>query len=162
MNLFWVPHPDGDSWSKAVVRFRRLNVLRRLPGSTNRSADGIALYPDERTLYVPNTDFADPYIYADDSAGDGTVGEQCSEQRIFFDSRPLARSGRRGGTDGMVVDDDGNLWATRPGGVLILDPTGRHLGTILTGQATANCTLDRDGSTLYITADGYLLRVRLG
>jgi gluconolactonase len=44
---------------------------------------------------------------------------------------------------------------------LILTPKGRHLGTILTGQATGNCAFGDDGSTLYITADMYLMRVRL-
>ena len=50
---------------------------------------------------------------------------------------------------------------TGPGGVLILSPQGKHLGTILTGQATANCAFGDDGSTLYMTADMYLLRVKL-
>ena len=60
----------------------------------------------------------------------------------------------------MKVDQMGNLWATGPGGVLIFDPKGKHLGTILTGQRTANCAFGEDGSTLFITADMYLLRIR--
>ena len=60
----------------------------------------------------------------------------------------------------MKVDQQGNLFATGPGGVLILSPDGKHLGTIETGEATANCAFGDDGSTLYITADMYLLRVK--
>jgi gluconolactonase len=60
----------------------------------------------------------------------------------------------------MTVDQAGNLFATGPGGVLIISPEGRHLGTILTGQATGNCTWGDDGSTLYITADMFLCRVK--
>jgi gluconolactonase len=59
------------------------------------------------------------------------------------------------------VDEAGNLFATGPSGVLVFSPDGRHLGTIRTTQATANCAFDRDGKTLYMTADGYLLRLRL-
>jgi gluconolactonase len=58
------------------------------------------------------------------------------------------------------VDRAGNVFSTGPGGVLILSPAGQHLGTILTGQATANCAWGDEGSTLYITADMYLCRVK--
>lgn len=61
----------------------------------------------------------------------------------------------------MTVDARGNLWAAGPGGILIIDPDGRHLGSLLTGQATANCTFDDEGATLYITADGVLGRLKL-
>jgi gluconolactonase len=61
----------------------------------------------------------------------------------------------------MAIDADGNLFATGPGGVLIIDSDGRHLGSLLTGQATANCTFDADGSTLFITADSMIARLRL-
>ena len=61
----------------------------------------------------------------------------------------------------MKVDATGNLFATGPGGVLVFAPDGTHLGTLATGEATANCGWGDDGSTLYITADMYLGRVRL-
>ena len=64
------------------------------------------------------------------------------------------------GIDGMTVDASGNLWATGPGGVLILSPEGKHLGSILTGQATANATFGGDGSVLYLTADMDIIRVQ--
>ncbi|MHC4996172.1 MAG: SMP-30/gluconolactonase/LRE family protein, partial [Planctomycetota bacterium] len=65
-----------------------------------------------------------------------------------------------GGNDGMAVAKDGTLFFTGPGGVLIFSPDGQHLGSILTGQRTANCTFGDDGQTLYMTADMYLLRIR--
>lgn len=119
--------------------------------------NGIGLSPDGRTLYVANSDFESPYVYAYSVEDDGTLGSR----RIFFDAGALVAAGARGLPDGMAVDSAGNLWATGPGGVLVLDPTGRHLGTIRTGQATANCTFDEDESTLYITADGVLARLKL-
>ena len=60
----------------------------------------------------------------------------------------------------MKVDKSGNLWATGPGGVLIISPKGKHLGTLATGEATANCAFGDDGSTLYITADMHFVRIR--
>jgi gluconolactonase len=119
--------------------------------------NGIGLSPDERTLYVANSDGNAPYIYAYDLQDDGTLGAR----RIFFDAGPLRAEGRIGAPDGMTVDSKGNLWATGPGGVLIIDATGRHLGSILTGMATANCTFNEDESVLYITADSRLGRIRL-
>ena len=67
---------------------------------------------------------------------------------------------RKGLPDGLKVDKAGNLFATGPGGVLIITAQGKHLGTILTGEATANCGWGDDGSTLYITADMFLCRVK--
>ena len=58
------------------------------------------------------------------------------------------------------MDAHGYLWATGPGGVLVISPQGKHLGTLNTGQATANCGWGDDGSVLYITADTYLCRVK--
>jgi gluconolactonase len=45
--------------------------------------------------------------------------------------------------------------------VLVFAPDGTHLGTLLTGQATANCGFGDDGTTLYMTADSHLCRVKL-
>jgi gluconolactonase len=119
--------------------------------------NGIAFSPDERTLYVANSDPARPIWMAFDVRDDGSV----ENGRIFFDAAPIAARGKRGLPDGMAVDRHGNLFATGPGGVLVLSPDGRHLGSIETGQATSNCAFGDDGSSLFITADSYLLRVRL-
>ena len=61
----------------------------------------------------------------------------------------------------MKVDKKGNVFATGPGGVLVISPEGKFLGTIKTERATANCAFGDDGKTLYITADDALLRIRL-
>jgi gluconolactonase len=119
--------------------------------------NGIALSPDERTLFVASSAGQEqPFIMAYDLDAEGMT----SNGRIFFDSRE-SLAGRTGGFDGMKVDQSGNLFATGPGGVLVISPEGKHLGTLLTTQATANCAFGDDGSTLYVTADMYLLRVRL-
>ncbi len=117
-----------------------------------RWPNGIALSPDEKTLYVAVSDPQQPRIMAFQRDGSGG--------RVVFDATPLRSPTRKGGCDGMKVDTAGNLWATGPGGVLILSKEGKHLGTILTGQATGNCAWGDDGKSLYITADMFLLRVK--
>jgi len=114
--------------------------------------NGIALSPDQRTLYVAVSNPEHPCIRAYDI--DGRNG------RERFDATPLKSAERKGSCDGMKVDAHGNIWTTGPGGVLIISKEGRHLGTILTGQPTANCAFGDDGGTLYITSNMNLLRVR--
>ncbi len=119
--------------------------------------NGIAFSPDQKTLYVANSDPAKAVWMAFPVHGDGTLGKG----RVFFDATPWAKAGKKGLPDGMKVDRAGNLFATGPGGVLVFDPDGTHLGTFNTGEATANCGWGEDGSTLFLTADMYLARVRL-
>lgn len=122
--------------------------------------NGIAFAPDEKTLYVAQSDPQAPVWRAFQVAADGTLADGESTGRVFFDGAQLLKI-RRGLPDGLKVDAAGNLFATGPGGVLVFAPDGTHLGTILTGQATANCAFGDDGQTLFITADSLLCRVRL-
>ena len=117
--------------------------------------NGIAFSPDEKILYVAISDPKRPVIVAYDVKADGTI----DNERVFFDALPLM-PGRKGLPDGLKVDQRGNLFATGPGGVLVIAPDGRHLGTINTGEATANCGWGDDGSVLYITADMFLCRIQ--
>ncbi|HEX8850659.1 MAG TPA: SMP-30/gluconolactonase/LRE family protein [Gemmatimonadaceae bacterium] len=119
--------------------------------------NGIAFSPDERTLYVANSDADHAVWMAYDVNEDGTI----ANGRVLFDATPLAKQGKPGLPDGMKVDRAGNLFAGGPGGVLVITPQGKHLGTIVTGQPTANCAWGDDGSTLYMTANDQLFRIRL-
>src|SRR5215213_8100392 len=85
---------------------------------------------------------------------DGTLGTG----HVLLDVTSMVGK-MKGLPDGLKVDQAGNLWATGPGGVLIISPEGKHLGTLATGEATANCAWDDDG-TLYVTADMYLCRIK--
>lgn len=122
-----------------------------------RFPNGIALSLDQRTLYIAVSDPKNTRVMAYDLQDDGTA----KNGRVFFNAQPLKSAERKGGCDGMKVDANGNIWTTGPGGVLIISKDGKHLGSILTGQATANCAFGgSDRSTLYITADMFLLRVK--
>jgi gluconolactonase len=119
--------------------------------------NGIAFSPDEKTLYVANSDPEKAVWMAFDVADDGTL----AGSRVFFDATPWVKEGLPGLPDGLKVDRAGNLFATGPGGVNIFSPEGKLLGRIRTGVPTANCAWGDDGSTLYITADTALLRVKV-
>lgn len=123
--------------------------------------NGIAFSPDEKTLYVAQSDPMRPVVMAYPLQADGSVGKG----RVVFGPEQMKKQGLDGGFDGMKVDRDGNLWVTGGGGVLVLMPTPGigpfdFLGHIKVGSATANCAWGDDGSTLYITADMYLCRIR--
>lgn len=118
--------------------------------------NGIALSPDERTLYVANSDQQRAIWMAYPVQADGTLGAG----RVFFDATPWIKAGKKGSPDGMKIDRAGNLFATAPGGVAVFTPDGVHLGTIATGEPTANCAWGDDGSVLYITATRNLYRIK--
>jgi gluconolactonase len=118
--------------------------------------NGIGLSPDARTLYVAVSDEKNPYIWSYALGADGSIGQG----RIFFDGRARVQQGLKGGLDGLKVDAKGNIFATGPGGILVLSPAGKHLGTIVPGDLVANCAFGGDGSTLYMTVNHQLMRVR--
>jgi len=163
-NLFFTDPPYGlPAGTKQEIAFNgvyrlgadgKLTVIARDLDRPN----GVALSPDERTVYVGNSHGPKPIILACSLNADGAV----AGRRVFFDATALiARTQRGGPLDGLRVDALGNVWTSGPGGILIISPEGRHLGSILTGRATANCAFgDADHMTLYITADEALLRVR--
>lgn len=118
--------------------------------------NGIGFSPDEKTLYVANSDPQRAVWMAYPVKDDGTLGAG----RVFADVTAMVSRELPGLPDGLKVDARGNLWATGPGGVHIYAPDGRRLGRMDTGEATANVAWGDDGSTLYITADMYLCRVK--
>ncbi len=119
--------------------------------------NGIGLSPDERVLYVANSGGGEKSVWmAYHISEDGSL----TNARIFHDAS-IASDTLRGAPDGLAVRNDGIIFATGPGGVWIFNPEGGHLGTVRTGEATSNCTLDSDNQYLYMTADMYLMRIEL-
>jgi gluconolactonase len=116
--------------------------------------NGIAFSPDQRTMYVSNSEATRKVIMAYDVAADGTV----SNGRVFADGTADTAPG---GPDGLKLDTNGNVYATMPGGVWVIAPDGRHLGTIRAPEAAANVAWGDDGRSLYITAETGVYRVRL-
>lgn len=115
--------------------------------------NGIALSPDEKKLYVNNSEAG--YINIFDINPDGTV----SKERVFAE---LKDPGKSGVPDGLKVDREGNVYSTGAGGVWILSPAGKLLGRIPVPEMATNVAWgDKDYKTLYITASKSLYRIRL-
>ena len=118
--------------------------------------NGIAFSPDEKIMYVACSDpnVAVWYEY--------TLGFNLNavKKEIFANVTNLVGK-EKGLPDGLKVKSSGHIFATGPGGVLVFNPDGRHLGTIRTGEATSNCAFDDKEGYLYITADAYLMRIAL-
>jgi gluconolactonase len=137
-----------------VYRLSKDGKLTLLTKDLSRP-NGIAFSPNEKTLYVANSDPQRAIWMAFAVKEDGTLGPG----RVFANVTEMVPN-HKGLPDGMKIDRSGNLFATGPGGVHIYSPEGRLLGRIETGEATANCAWGDDGSTLYVTADMWLCRVR--
>lgn len=161
--IYFTDPPYGlDEWDEKELDYQGVykidtgGVLSLQIDSLSRP-NGIGLSPDERTLYIGQSDpeKARYYAFDLDEKGDVVSG------RILLDVTELVGEERKGLPDGLKIDKQGNLFATGPGGVLIISPEGKHMGTILTGQGTANCAFDASENYLYMTADMYLMRIRL-
>jgi len=148
--------PIKELESNGVYRLDPDGTVTLLDGSMGRP-NGIVLSPDERTLYVANSqqERAEWLAFDLDEAG-GVAGGP----RLFFSAQDRADAGARGLPDGMAMDVHGNLWATGPGGVLVIGPDGRLLGVIETGSAIANCAFGGPGgNVLYMTSHRFLARI---
>ena len=125
---------------------------------SHRRPNGLALSPDERTLYLALSDETRPEILAYPLDPGGDIGMP----RLFCDMRAAQAAGGAGLPDGMVTDRAGRLFATGPGGVHVLTPEGKRLGVISTGKAIANCCFGgADGKTLFLTSHDMLARIRM-
>lgn len=117
--------------------------------------NGLAFSPDEKVLYLANSDAARRVWMRFDVAADGSL----RNGEVFFDATTLPEVGL---PDGMKVDVEGNLYCTGPGGVMVFTPDARHIGTIRVPEQPANLHWgDADAKALYITAVTGLYRLRM-
>ena len=117
--------------------------------------NGISISNDEKILYVANSDKNNPVIMQYDLSEEGAKNPS-----IFFDGRELTKKDI-GLFDGLKVHPTGNVFATGPGGVLVIKENGDHIGTIRTEVRTANCAFDENFQYLYMTSDMFLTRIKL-
>jgi gluconolactonase len=119
--------------------------------------NGVALSPDESTLYVGQSEPTKPIImaYTLDKAGNVTG------KKVFADFTDLVGRDAPGLPDGLTVAKDGTVFTTGPGGVIVLSKEGKRLGRISNGKPTANCKFGEDGKTLFLTSHNILARIRL-
>ncbi|MBN7811017.1 SMP-30/gluconolactonase/LRE family protein [Algoriphagus sp. H41] len=161
--LFFTDPPYGmDPWDEKELDFQgvyRLDAdgtVSLLVDSLSRP-NGIGLSPDQKTLYIAQSDPAKARYYAFELDEKGNV----LSGKVLLDVTPLQSESRKGLPDGLKVHSSGHLFATGPGGVLVISPEGKLLGSVMTENGTANCGFDTGEKYLYMTADGYLMRIRL-
>jgi gluconolactonase len=150
----------------------QVNGVYRLPGAREHKAgaqpdreklqlvikdlarpNGLAFSPDEKFLYIAESgkkQWLRYRVQADGSLTDGI---------LFLDA---STDPAEGGPDGIRVDIEGNVYGSGPGGVWIISPQGKHIGTIKVPERVSNVAWgDKDGKTLYITASTSLYRIKL-
>ena len=118
--------------------------------------NGLAFSPDGKILYVAQSDPEKPIWMSYPVDQSGNIGKGT----LLYDGTPMSKSGLQGMPDGLKVDKDGNIWSSGPGGLLVFSPAGKLLGRIEMGELTSNCAWGNDGSTLYLTVDGYMCRIQ--
>jgi gluconolactonase len=119
--------------------------------------NGIGLSPDGKTLYVANSGGGQhSYWMAYDLDDRGGI----AREKVYCDAS-VASDTLAGAPDGLEVRQDGTIFATGPGGVWVFNASGKHLGIVKTGQPTSNCTVGSNQQYLYMTANMYLMRIKL-
>ena len=120
-----------------------------------KGPNGLAFSPDERYLYVDNWDLEKKVVMRYEVNTDGSL----TNAKVFLDVTSIPGEIA---LDGLKVDRAGNVYVSAPGGVWIVSPEGKHLGTIQGPELPANFAFgDSDGRTLYMTARTGLYRIRL-
>jgi gluconolactonase len=147
--------PLKEQPHNGIYRIQPTGAIQVLYTKLSRP-NGLAFSPDFKTLYVAQSLDQAPFIYKFNLKPDGTL----EEPTVFYDTRILKKQGLNGNPDGLKVDKNGNLFCTGPGGIFVLNASGKLLGRIHTGEYTANCAFGNNGSVLYITADSYLCRLK--
>jgi gluconolactonase len=135
----------------AVYRWKdgKLSLVVKDMPATN----GLAFSPDEKYLYVNGS--RDNYVNRYDVQGDGSL----ANRKLFIDMRGRTE---RGITDGLRVDAKGNLYETGPGGVWVISPEGKHLGTIRAPEQATNVGFgEADRKTLFIAARTGIYKIRV-
>jgi gluconolactonase len=144
--------PLKEAKYQGVYRLAANGKLSLLVDTITRP-NGIAFMPDQKSIIIANSDSAKPFWYIYDVNGDGSL----ANGRIF----QVAKSGPGGGGDGFKIDSKGNVFATGPGGIWIMNKTGKVIGKIKINRTVSNCSFADKEKTLYVSADKTILKITL-
>ena len=152
---YGLPRPEMQELDFQGVYLLKGGKLSLLTKELSRP-NGLAFSPDEKYLYVSNSDDVKKLWMKYEVQPDGTL----ANGSVFYD---VSAETAEGLPDGMKIDKNGRLYCTGPGGIWIFSPEGKHIGSINPPEVPANLHWgDADGKTLYITAQTGLYRIRLG
>jgi gluconolactonase len=152
----WDKDPARELDFQGVYRLKPTGELTLLTKEMSRP-NGIGLSPDAKTLYVANSDPDKAVWMAFPVKEDGTLGPG---KQMHDATADVKASPNKGLPDGLKVDQKGNVFATAVNGVYVFSPDGKLLGRIVTNDKTANCGFGDDGTTLYMTVNDKLARVK--
>jgi gluconolactonase len=165
---YGLPNLDSDSTKQLTFSgvYRLPGALNHKPGAPPDRAqlqlltkdlprpNGICFSPDEKYLYVNNSEPKKLWMRYTVKA-DGTL----TDGKVFFDA---SSDKRVGAPDGMKVDQSGNLYSAGPGGVWIISPEGKHIGTLDIPERVGNVAWGgADHKTLYVAASSSIYRITL-
>lgn len=152
-----VKDPAKELDFQGVYRLKPNGELTLLTKEMTRP-NGIGLSPDEKTLYVANSDPDLAIWKAFPLGADGTIS---GPGKVIHDATADVKANpNKGLPDGLKVDQKGNIFATAVNGVYIFSPEGAFLGRIVTNDKTANCGFGDDGTVLYMTTNDKLTRIK--
>jgi gluconolactonase len=154
---------EGDASPLKEIPFN--GVYRRTPDGEVHLVEnaltrpnGVALSPDQQTLYVTVSDPAGPHLLAYPLDVEGGASDT---PKLLCDFSAEVAQKLPGLPDGLKVAKDGTIFTSGPGGIYVLSPEGKKLGLIATGKATANCAFGEDGKTLFLTSSDMIAKVKL-
>lgn len=147
--VYRIPAANAQRAGKEPARDRLQLLIKDLP-----RPNGIAFSPDEKYLYVDNSE---PKMF--------WMRYSVQQDGSLRDGKLICEAGtysHHGAPDGLKVDQRGNLYSAGPGGIWILSPGGKHLGTIDMPGPVGNVAWGgAERRTLYIAAGPDLYRVSL-
>ncbi len=147
--------PRKETPFQGVYKFSKNGKLTLLTKDI-KAPNGIAFSPDEKKLYISNADPLNAVWMVFDVKADGTI----ENGKVHFNATAWTKT-KPGVPDGMKVDREGNIFAAGPGGIHVISPDGMHLGSIETGVPTGNLAWGEDGSSLFITSNTNVYRLKL-
>jgi gluconolactonase len=146
--------PSKETAFNGVYKLNKDGRVTAIASSLSRP-NGLAMFPGGRSVLVANCDPIDPAWYLVDIDADSN-----SAANPFFSLAGYDKK-LKGLPDGLKIDKNGNIFATGPGGLYILNKEGKLLGKLKLDNASSNCALSPDEKTLYITNDMYVLRLKM-
>jgi gluconolactonase len=149
-----VDDPAKETRYQGVYKIDPAGKVSLLVDSLTRP-NGIALSPDEKSLYVANSDPAKARWYKFELSDSAVL-----TGKIYYDVTSLTAT-EKGLPDGIKIDKQGTIFASGPGGLFIFNADGKLVGRVKIPEATSNCALSGDEKTLFITSDMLILRLKL-
>ena len=150
----WYDDPAKELPYQGVYRLSRDGKVTLLTTEI-RAPNGIAFSPDEKKLYVADSARALWFVF--DVRPDGAIS---TPGKVLFNGTEVSKA-RPGVADSLKIDVHGNVFGAAPGGIFVISPDGKLLGRFDLGAPTGNCAWGEDGSTLFITSNSVVYRVRL-